>query len=210
MNLIPSAAQRRRWFEIVISGLIIPTYLQFFRRRRLICFTSNLHITGFSSRRITTMFHSYLMWFLWWLRHGAIGPIEATLFRVNVDWIDFRIYTFELVIRLSKVKQLALLLCAFFTKSRRSCRPHLPRQLPLFQREVALNNQKHNFFHRCSSSLWHSWHDMNDRQAHAFQVCFFLLMVVWWGETNCAPNSMELESRLCQLGQDLTTVPERE
>ena len=137
MNLIPSAAQRRRWFEIVISGLIIPTYLQFFRRRRLICFTSNLHITGFSSRRITTMFHSYLMWFLWWLRHGAIGPIEATLFRVNVDWIDFRIYTFELAIRLSKVKQLALLLCAFFTKSRRSCRPHLPRQLPLFQREVA-------------------------------------------------------------------------
>ena len=53
---------------------------------------------------------------------------------------------FNLVIRLSKVKQLALLLCAFFTKSRRSCRPHLPRQLPLFQCEVALNNQKHNLF----------------------------------------------------------------
>ena len=29
VNLIPSTAQRRRWFEIVISGLIIPTYLQF-------------------------------------------------------------------------------------------------------------------------------------------------------------------------------------
>ena len=29
VNLIPSAAQRRRWFEIVISGLIIPTYLLF-------------------------------------------------------------------------------------------------------------------------------------------------------------------------------------
>ena len=28
VNLIPSTAQRRRWFEIVISGLIIPTYLQ--------------------------------------------------------------------------------------------------------------------------------------------------------------------------------------
>ena len=27
VNLIPSTAQRRRWFEIVISGLIIPTYL---------------------------------------------------------------------------------------------------------------------------------------------------------------------------------------
>ena len=54
------------------------------------------------------MIHSYLVWFLWWLRHGAIGPIEATLFRVNVDWTDFRIYTFELVIRLSNAKQLAL------------------------------------------------------------------------------------------------------
>ena len=29
VNLIPSTAQRRRWFEIVISGLIIPMYLQF-------------------------------------------------------------------------------------------------------------------------------------------------------------------------------------
>ena len=28
VNLIPSAAPRRRWFEIVILGLIIPTYLQ--------------------------------------------------------------------------------------------------------------------------------------------------------------------------------------
>ena len=59
------------------------------------------------------MIHSNLVWFLWWLRHGAIGPIEATLFRVNVDWPDFRINTFELVIRLSKV-QLALPLCTFF------------------------------------------------------------------------------------------------
>ena len=74
----------------------------------LICFSSHLHVTGFSSCRITTMIHSYLVWFLWWLRHGAIGPIEATLFRVNVDWTDFRIYTFELVIRLSNAKQLAL------------------------------------------------------------------------------------------------------
>ena len=63
----------------------------------LICFSSNsnLHVTGFSSCRITTMIHSYLVWFLWWLRHGAIGPIEATLFGVNVDWIDNRIYTFK-------------------------------------------------------------------------------------------------------------------
>ena len=40
------------------------------------------------------MIHSCLVWFLWWLRHGAIGPIEATLFRVNVDWPEFWIHTF--------------------------------------------------------------------------------------------------------------------
>ena len=35
VNLIPSTAQRRRWFEIVISGLIIPTYLHFWNSNRL-------------------------------------------------------------------------------------------------------------------------------------------------------------------------------
>ena len=78
-------------------------FYMFLHGRRLVCFSSNLHVTGFSSCRITTMIHSYLVWFLWWLRHGAIGPSEATLFGVNVDWIDFRIYTFESVIRLSFV-----------------------------------------------------------------------------------------------------------
>ena len=92
------------------------------------CFSSNLHVTGFSSCRITTMIHSYLVWFLWWLRHGAIGPNEATLFGVNVDWIDFRIYTFELVIRLSKVKQVALRFTSLFGLSRCSCGPRVPRR----------------------------------------------------------------------------------
>ena len=40
------------------------------------------------------MIHSCLVWFLWWLRHGAIGPIEATPVGVNVDWLEFRIHTF--------------------------------------------------------------------------------------------------------------------
>ena len=91
--------------------------------RRLICFPSNLHVTGFSSWRITSMIHSFLVWFLWWLRQGAIGPIEATPVGVNVDWIELRIYTFELVIRLSKVKQLAFPFCTVFQESRCSCGP---------------------------------------------------------------------------------------
>ena len=40
------------------------------------------------------MIHSCLVWFPWWLRHGAMEPLEATLFRVNVDCPDFWIHTF--------------------------------------------------------------------------------------------------------------------
>ena len=89
--------QFRTWWSLRRSSVIRRMH------RRLICFPSNLHVTGFSSCRITSMIHSYLVWFLWWLRHGAIGPIEATPVGVNVDWPEFRIYIFELVIRLRKV-----------------------------------------------------------------------------------------------------------
>ena len=40
------------------------------------------------------MIHSCLVWFPWWLRHGAMEPIEATLFRVSVDSLEFWIHTF--------------------------------------------------------------------------------------------------------------------
>ena len=40
------------------------------------------------------MIHSCLVWFPWWLRHGAMEPIEATLFRVSDDCPDYRIYEF--------------------------------------------------------------------------------------------------------------------
>ena len=31
---------------------------------------------------------------LWWLRHGAIGPLEATPLWVTEDRLNFRIHTF--------------------------------------------------------------------------------------------------------------------
>ena len=40
------------------------------------------------------MIHSCLVWFPWWLRHGAMEPFEATLFRVSDDCPDCRINTF--------------------------------------------------------------------------------------------------------------------
>ena len=49
------------------------------------------------------------MWLLpWWPRQGAMDPLEGTLFRVNADWPTSESTYFNLVIRLSIVKQLAI------------------------------------------------------------------------------------------------------
>ena len=56
-----------------------------------------------------------LVWFLRWLRHGAIGPLEATPLWVNVDWPDFGSDsdTFDLAFPLRNVQQLAFRFPAF-------------------------------------------------------------------------------------------------
>ena len=57
-------AQRRHCQFVVIQSLISSAYLhQFYHLsgRRLICFSSNLHVTGLSSWRITIMIHSCLV-----------------------------------------------------------------------------------------------------------------------------------------------------
>jgi len=69
---------------------------------------SRFRFMGFSSQRITTMIQFF--------SNGAMEPFEATLFRVNFDRLDFRIDIFNSVMRLSKAKQLALLLPAFSSR----------------------------------------------------------------------------------------------
>ena len=164
--------------------------------RWFLCFLSNLHVSGFSSFRITQMIHSCLVWFLWWLRHGAIGPIEATPVGVNVDWIDFRIYTFELVIRLSNVQQMALPFCAF---------DEVPRLLwsqgflaDAFLLLWSCSEHSETSFFRSNLCSYITW-DRTQAGTRSLGVVFFLLTVLWWGQTYCAPNSLELESRLCLL-----------
>ena len=143
------------------------------------------------------MIHSCLVWFLWWLRHGAIGPIEATPVGVNVDWIEFRIYTFELVIRLSKVQQLALRLCTFFTMSAVPDVPGFLAKLPFYQSDSVRNLQKLRFL--CSFSLWgETWHMRLKATGMSFS-CRCGLFGFWWGQTYCASNSLELESRFMPL-----------
>ena len=95
-------------------------------------------------------------------RHGAIGPIEATPVGVNVDWIDFRIYTFELVIRLSNVQQMALPFCAL-TKSRGSCGPRDSSPMHFFIFEAVLNIQKPPSF---AATFAVTLHETERRQVH--------------------------------------------
>jgi len=72
-------------------------------------------------------------------------PIEATLFRVTVDWPDCWIDTFQLVISLSKVKQLAFPFCTFVVKSCCSCRPCESYGIHFCQCDANLNCQKFLF-----------------------------------------------------------------
>ena len=69
--------------------------------------------------------------------------------------------------------------------------------LPFFQSESGRNHQKPRFF--CSFSFW--TFVTTERQAHAFQVwSFSFWWFVWWGQTFCAPNSLELDSRCMPIG----------
>ena len=113
---------------------------------------------------------------------------------------------FELVIHLSKLQQLALRFVSHFEFS---CCSGCPRDYPpmRFFNCEAVPNSRNLLFSQLlltvhDNSIWYR----NQAGTRLSGVVFFLL-VVWWGETYCAPNSLELESRLCQLGLDSTTVP---
>ena len=124
---------------------------------------------------------------------------------VNVDRLEFWIDTFELVIHLSKGQQMALPFCTFCEvpllllslvkpfKCISSVRCWAEHQKPLILQH----------FHSDTASC----HDMRYRQAHDFQVWSFSLLVVWWGNTFCASNSLELVQLFMPLRHDLTTVP---
>ena len=121
------------------------------------------------------MIHSCLVWFLWWLRHGAIGPFEATPVGVNVDWPEFWIYTFELVIHLSKVQQMALL---FFSHFEISCCSGCPRDPSDLLFQVKPYRTFRNFLF-CAISQRHlaTLHEIGSGRLTTFRcgVSFF-----WW------------------------------
>ena len=110
---------------------------------------------------------------------------------------------FNLVIRLSKVQQLAL---RFFTIWRRPAAPAVPG-IPVicsFKWSRAKRWKPLFFAAPFADSLRSTWHRIQAGTWLAGVVSFFL-MVVWWGETCCASNSLELVQLLYALVADLNT-----
>ena len=111
---------------------------------------------------------------------------------------------FNLVIHLSKLQQLALRFVSHFEISCCSGCPRDPSDL--LSSKAASNYQKLPFYH-CSLRIWSStWHSWQKATGMSFS-CRCGLFGIWWGETYCASNSMELGSCFMPLRHDLTTVP---
>ena len=145
------------------------------------------------------MIHSCLVRFLWWPRHGAIGPSEATSFvgLMSTD-LTSEFTHFNLVIRLSKVQQMALLLSTVFEESRCPGGPRVSRRNACLPSAFVLNSQKLRF--SCSFSFEPgTWHEQMKATGMSFS-CRCGLFGFWWGETCCAPNSLELDSRFMPSG----------
>ena len=121
----------------------------------LICFSSNLHVTGFSSCRITIMIQflsSVISMVAPTWCHGAIwgNPFQG-------EWwstvLTSEFTHFNLVIRLSKAKQLALPFSSLLGLSRWSVGPRVPRRNACLS-EWSRSEQSEISFFRCSFSEW--------------------------------------------------------
>ena len=114
---------------------------------------------------------------------------------------------FNLVIRLSKVQQPALPFCTFSAMSCRSGCPLrsfvkcIPYSVKPFRTARNLRFMQHLWENRHHDMTWRTGRFM------PFRYGLFLLMVVWWGETYCASNSRELDSRFMPTGARLDHGP---
>ena len=114
---------------------------------------------------------------------------------------------FILVIRLSKVKQPAFPFCTVLQCPAVLVVPGMPRQLPLFQREVVLNRQKLRFSQQPLQSHCIMSRPMSQAGTRLAGMVFLLFLVS--GEVQHIVHLIRwnLKAVLCQLGQDLTAVP---
>ena len=114
---------------------------------------------------------------------------------------------FNLVIRSSKAKQSAFRLCTVFGDSRCSGCPLRPFEECIPYRVKPFRTARNFIFYYCSSRFWSStWHVRQQATGMSFS-CRCGLFGIWWGETCCAPNSLELESRFMPIGARLDHGP---
>ena len=74
----------------------------------------------------------------------------------------------------------------------------------LWLRSRAEHSETSVFAATFAASLHHVT-TFESRQAHDLQVWYSFLLVLWWGETYCASNSLELDSRFYALVADWNT-----
>ena len=144
----------------------------------------------------------------WWLRHGAMEPLEATPLRVTVDELDIGIDTFKLVIRLSSAKQLAFPFMQPFLWC--PAGPMVPWEpcvnAPLLDRKAVSEQSETYVLFAFAAQAFETTHDHSNMQCWPGRHMPFrcglscLLMVFWWGWTYRAPNSLELEQLFMPFG----------
>jgi len=151
------------------------------------------------------------VWFPWWLRHGAMDPFEGTLLGER-GRTELWLYTFNLVIRLRKVKQSAIRFWTIFSRSCCPCHPWDTSANPPLLKWSCTEQPETCFYQKTGmvSTTWHSW-IMDGSRLHAFRCGPLLFMVLCWGWTFRAPNSYEFEQPFnAHVWVWPTTVPSRE
>ena len=113
---------------------------------------------------------------------------------------------FNLVIRLSKVQQLALQLCTILRSPAGPAVPLIPTERISIEWSRAEHSETSYFAAAFAVTLHHFMSHVPGRHT-TFRCGLFLLMVVWWGQIYCAPNSMELESCFMPIGARLDHGP---
>ena len=113
---------------------------------------------------------------------------------------------FKLVIHLSKLQQPAILFFQPLRLSRWSCGPRDPSVLHSVKWCHAETARNLRFLQQFHSDIVQHYMRLDQAGTRLSGVVFFLL-VFWWGETCCAPNSLELGSCFMPIGAWLDHGP---
>ena len=122
-----------------------------------------------------------------------MDPFEGTLLGER-GRTELWLYTFNLVIRLRKVKQSAIRFWTIFSRSCCPCHPWDTSANPPLLKWSCTEQPETCFYQKTGmvSTTWHSW-IMDGSRLHAFRCGPLLFMLLCWGWTFRARNSYEFE-----------------